>query len=133
MFWICQLSYKCVTWPTKLSVLLLYRRIFGDTPGIRAWGLNFNWTVKVYLVLICVTFVSVEIVTIFACLPIARSWDKSIPGGCVQLVPWWYSYGAMNIFTDLTILLLPMPLIQRLEIPARQKAGLFAIFGLGGL
>jgi hypothetical protein len=39
----------------------------------------------------------------------------------------------MNIATDLTLLILPMPLLSQLHLPRRQKVALLGVFALGGL
>ncbi len=37
----------------------------------------------------------------------------------------------MNIATDMTVGLLPIPVIRELELPKRQKIALMLVFGLG--
>lgn len=39
----------------------------------------------------------------------------------------------MNIATDLTLLVLPMPHLSQLRLPRRQKVALLGVFALGGL
>jgi len=39
----------------------------------------------------------------------------------------------MNIVTDLTILVLPMPVLSTLRLPLKQKVGLMFVFAMGGL
>ncbi|KAK6435284.1 hypothetical protein LTR95_008530 [Oleoguttula sp. CCFEE 5521] len=133
-FYICQICYKCAIWPTKVSILLMYLRIFGDTPSIRAYGMKFRHLALGLMAFVVMIFIATSIVGVFACTPVRFSWDKSIAGGhCVQQIPWWYSYAALNISTDIAILALPMPLIQGLmQIKKRQKLILTGIFLLGG-
>jgi hypothetical protein len=45
----------------------------------------------------------------------------------------WFSDASVNILTDLILLSLPMPYLKGLNLPTRQKAGLIAVFALGGL
>ncbi|EFQ36740.1 hypothetical protein CGRA01v4_08471 [Colletotrichum graminicola] len=68
---------------------------------------------------------------IFICWPIAAFWDKSIPGTCLPNFPLWYSNAAGNIFTDILVLLLPLPGISRLKLRRGQKYVLLGIFCLG--
>ena len=80
------------------------------------------------------TFISTSLVGIFACHPIRYSWDKTIDGECVQTIPWWFAYAALNISTDIIILALPMPLIKGLmQITKRQKYILMGVFVVGAL
>jgi hypothetical protein len=70
---------------------------------------------------------------IFQCTPVARAWDKSIPGTCINITMNWYANAGFSIATDAIILLLPMPIISSLRLQANQKIGLMFIFGLGAL
>jgi hypothetical protein len=133
-FWLTQIFYKCCTWSYKASILMMYHRVFGDTPDVRAYGIRFRSLLIAMLTVVGASFLASLIVTIFACVPLARSWDKSVAGHCVATVPWWYSYAALNIVTDLIILAMPLPLINGLQqIGRRQKVVLMGIFTLGGL
>ena len=66
------------------------------------------------------------------CTPIAYSWDRTIPGGhCVNKVAAYISVGVINIFVDVCIFLLPIPMVWNLQTSLRNKIGLFCIFGVG--
>jgi hypothetical protein len=65
--------------------------------------------------------------------PIPRSWDKTIPGTCIQIGDVWYSTSVMSIVTDLAIILLPIYQIRKLRLPLSQKLGLCVLFSLGFL
>jgi hypothetical protein len=45
----------------------------------------------------------------------------------------WYANAVMQIFTDVVILILPMPLLSKLHLPRRQKVGMMLVFGVGVL
>lgn len=47
-----------------------------------------------------------------------------LEGYCMDRRLLWYTNACLNIALDLTILLLPMPLIRHLQIPRAQKRGL---------
>lgn len=75
--------------------------------------------------------------TIFAdtliCIPIAHNWNPRIPAHCgnkqllaiIPPIPW--------IVTDLVILLMPLPMVWKLQLPRLQRVGLAGLFLLGGL
>ncbi|KAK5164744.1 uncharacterized protein LTR77_009407 [Saxophila tyrrhenica] len=110
----------------------MYQRIFGDTPDVRSYGMKFRTLVRVMLSVVVLSFVSTSIVGIFACHPVRYAWNRSIDGGCVETTPWWFSYAAINISTDVAILALPIPLINGLmRITKRQKMVLMGVFLLG--
>jgi hypothetical protein len=69
---------------------------------------------------------------IFLCSPIASFWDHSIKdGSCMDRSVIWFTNAGVNIGQDIVILLLPMPLIQTLQIPRGQKRGLVIMLALG--
>lgn len=135
LFWwyLAQVFYKCVTWPTKFSILLMYRRVFGSTTQIQAYGVRFATLVWTAMGFSVACFVAFETAGILGCLPVARSWDKSIPGTCTNSSARFYAYVSCNFVSDLFILAMPMPLINKLNVNKRQKYGLMAVFALGGL
>jgi hypothetical protein len=45
----------------------------------------------------------------------------------------WFTNAAINITTDFAIIVLPMPVIRRLQLGRRQKSALIGIFAVGGL
>ena len=72
-------------------------------------------------------------VGIFSCIPISGYWDKTIDSTCISNYPQWYINAAGNIFTDLAIFFLPMPILRKLNLPKSQRLVLFGIFSLGFL
>ncbi|KAK6591928.1 integral membrane protein [Botrytis cinerea] len=65
------------------------------------------------------------------CSPIEKSWNKALPGSCIQIGNVWYSTSVMAIVTDLVIIVLPIYQIRRLQLPLSQKFGLILMFSLG--
>lgn len=75
--------------------------------------------------------VSQVLIAVFTCTPIHRFWDMTIDGTCVPNQPFWYINAAGNIITDVTILLLPLPALAKLQLRKQQKYMLMGIFSLG--
>ncbi|WEW61251.1 hypothetical protein PRK78_006741 [Emydomyces testavorans] len=109
----------------KVSITLLYRRIF-DTNKFR-----FKLVCDCVLGFVAAYAVASILVTLFECSPVARIWDRTLPGTCINFTAFWYANAAWNISTDITILLLPMPVIHTLRLPTKSKVGLTAVFTLG--
>ncbi|KAJ4417854.1 hypothetical protein N0V82_005911 [Gnomoniopsis sp. IMI 355080] len=106
----------------KLSLLLQYRRIF---PA--------NWLQRVSLVIMvfaCTWNVVQSILVAFACVPMSII-HPALAGKCLDSLTIWYIAAGINIVTDFIVWLLPLPLIQSLQLPMRQKALLCMVFGLG--
>lgn len=43
----------------------------------------------------------------------------------------WYINAAGNIVTDISIMIMPLPILSKLQMPSKQKYFLIAIFSLG--
>lgn len=73
------------------------------------------------------------LLSVFSCTPIRRFWNRPISGTCVDFKALWFAHAAINIFSDVLIISLPMPVIKGLNIPTKQKLALMGIFALGAL
>lgn len=105
-------------------MLLLYTRIFSVPALILAARLTAGLIIAWATATILAGF--------FICQPFAFNWDKSIPGGwCGNQVLSFQITGALNIVTDLTVLLLPLPVLVKLRMPVYQRIVLLAVFSLG--
>ncbi|KAL1594557.1 hypothetical protein SLS60_010317 [Paraconiothyrium brasiliense] len=110
---------------TKVSILLQYQRVFTTRKfQIACWTI-----MAVVLVYAFWTVLS----SIFGCKPIQAFWTLKQPFECLNQYAVWFANGAMNILTDLAIIILPMPVIRKLNLPRRQKQALIGIFAIGGL
>ncbi|RAO72916.1 uncharacterized protein BHQ10_008928 [Talaromyces amestolkiae] len=71
------------------------------------------------------------IATIFQCVPVAGSWEKTLPAKCINNAwfRWWWA--GYNTATDIWICLLPMPLLARLQLDTVRKVGVMLMFALG--
>lgn len=110
----------------KISILLLYRRLFA--PSI----LRFVSTSMIWI-LALVIVVKIFIVS-FLCRPFSANWDPHAPGAkCLnmQTVSAWATLP--NIITDAIMLLLPAPVIWSLHTKLRTKIQLTFTFALGSL
>ncbi|EAU30738.1 predicted protein [Aspergillus terreus NIH2624] len=110
----------------KLSVLLLYRRIFRLT-----WTLYFCAFLSISYAIAVSTTVSL------ACVPTSFFWTQWVNplggGHCRVNLYQFYLWNAVgNLFTDVIILCLPMPIVWGLQMPRAQKWAISGIFLLGG-
>ncbi|KAL4904956.1 hypothetical protein BDW74DRAFT_24163 [Aspergillus multicolor] len=110
---------------TKISLLFQYLRIFP----------SYKFRIICYIVMgVVIAYSTWAIISGFVnCVPVAKFWDRDLPGHCLSFEALWFFNASMNIATDLTLLILPMPLITQLQLPKRQKLALMAVFALGGL
>lgn len=108
---------------TKFSILFQYLRIFPGKP----------FRLACYATMaIVATYSSWAIVSGFVnCVPVAKFWNKDLPGNCLNFEALWFFNASMNITTDIALLLLPMPLLSKLQLPRTQKIALIGVFGMG--
>lgn len=70
---------------------------------------------------------------IFQCVPIEYNWDRTIQGGnCINISQFLLVTSILNVLTDVSILVLPLPLVWKLNVTHRQRGALTVLFALGG-
>lgn len=124
-FWISQTPYKIVVCLNKTSVVLLYKRVFISK--------NFQLLCWVVLAIVVSSGISTTFATIFQCTPTAKSWNKTVPGKCIDNTKFWLANAAINIGTDILTLALPIREVFKLHLKLQEKLMLLGMFMLGGL
>jgi hypothetical protein len=110
----------------KLSLLLFYLRL-----SHLAW---FRLCVYVSMVLVVGYNLALVFPLLFACTPFRRNWDVSVTEGrCIDRTAVYMATAVLNMITDVLLLVLPVPMVVRLQMPPVQKVGLLGIFGVGSL
>ncbi|KXH25986.1 integral membrane protein [Colletotrichum nymphaeae SA-01] len=110
----------------KVSLLIFYFRL-----SPQRW---FKRAVWISLAIIAGYSIGIFFALVFACDPIAMSWDVTITEGtCINRPSLYIATAAANIISDLILFALPIPIVVKLQIPRRQKVGLFFIFAVGSL
>ncbi|KAJ5982847.1 hypothetical protein N7481_004946 [Penicillium waksmanii] len=118
-----QAFYKLTMNMTKMSILMLYLRIF-----IQRW---FRMVCYALLCIIASYMVAAFFASIFQCIPVAKAWNKAIPGSCIDITTNWYANAGFSIATDIIILALPMYPIYNSRIVLDRKIALMMVFALG--
>lgn len=108
----------------KASILLQYHRVF-PTPSMRL-------TCSIVLAALATYGTWAVISGFLNCIPVAKFWDPSIRGYCLDSEALWFSNASMHILTDIAILIIPIPALKGLRLPLRQRVGIIGIFALGG-
>ncbi|MCJ1359567.1 MAG: hypothetical protein MMC33_009569 [Icmadophila ericetorum] len=125
-----EILYSLLIFITKLSILLLYLRIF--VPQKTQKG-------KIYIAiqitiwlnfLLCLAFFLVEI---FGCTPRQKYWKPWLPGPCVDVYGVIITSSVFNCISDLGMLLIPMFAVFRLRMHLIEKLGLLTVFAMGTL
>ncbi|KAJ1708398.1 integral membrane protein PTH11-like protein [Aspergillus flavus] len=109
----------------KVSIILLYRRIFG-----------MNWMMWLCLALSIGHGACCMVAFLCSCRPLSYFYTQfADPSGgkcIINLYAFYLGNAATNVFTDVITLLVPIPIISRLQIRPMQKVLISGIFLLGG-
>ncbi|KAL8948265.1 MAG: hypothetical protein Q9222_005536 [Ikaeria aurantiellina] len=107
----------------KLSILVLYYRIFGVDR-------NFRYACIALVVLVAGYGTACDLAKIFLCRPVKAGWDPSYEGPkhCSDHIKIDFVIGWFSIFTDFAIFLMPAPMLWNLHL-ARYKKIVFLYAG----
>ncbi|KAK4100116.1 hypothetical protein N658DRAFT_428256 [Parathielavia hyrcaniae] len=81
----------------------------------------------------CIMFhLAFLLVQINLCQPVSKQWDTSITyGSCIPGVPFYTSMASLTMVFDVTVILLPFPVLAKSRLQTRKKVILLGLFGLG--
>ncbi|KAL8933063.1 MAG: hypothetical protein Q9211_005985 [Gyalolechia sp. 1 TL-2023] len=107
---------------SKAAILLLYLRVFTKSDR--------KFTIEVCVIgfIVGATGITTTVGSIFSCTPIARNWDKNLMGKCINKLDFARYTAIPNVITGLAMLVLPLPMVWRLNIMIQQKVALTATF-----
>ncbi|RMZ30021.1 hypothetical protein D0859_05884 [Hortaea werneckii] len=129
MFFVLEFVYIGILVITKISILLLYLRIFPST--VSTW---FRITIWIVIGLCSAYCLAMWFSILFECDPIGYNWtrwDGEHEGNCINARALIYSSSTINIVLDLMVFFLPFPKLMKLEVSGRKKVGICLTFVLG--
>ncbi|KAJ6114908.1 hypothetical protein N7486_000686 [Penicillium sp. IBT 16267x] len=122
-----QILYNPCLTLIKVSILMFLRRLECHSRVVNV----LIWT---SLAVITALSIAVLFVDIFQCHPIAYNWDMTIKGGkCIDQGAFYVSTAALNLFTDLMVISIPIIITWNLQMPLRRKIAVCFILCLGGV
>ncbi|KAL9012419.1 MAG: hypothetical protein Q9173_002817 [Seirophora scorigena] len=127
-----ELTYCVLITTIKFSILLFYRRVFIN----QATGTWFRVAWYIITVWCFLWGISTFIATVFQCTPVSYLWTQFLgktKGKCVDFTALLIATAAVNIFTDVAVLVFPMPMVWKMGIEKAQKVAVSGVFLLGGL
>ncbi|KPM36033.1 hypothetical protein AK830_g10531 [Neonectria ditissima] len=119
------ISYTVCHLAVKLSISIQCLRIF-VTPAARRLFIGLIVFLSIYGTL-CL------LLSIITCWPVAKYWDDSIEGKCLDNRAMRYAFAGINIVNDIVLLIAPMPFLKGLQIARRVKIVLMGVFAAGGV
>jgi len=91
----------------KLSYLFFYlRHAITTTSRVVLYG---------FIALVTGFGISTSIVSMMLCIPFAKLLRPNLPGKCIDIKKYYISTLTLNIFLDLTIFILPIPILWKLR------------------
>ncbi|KAF2276602.1 uncharacterized protein EI97DRAFT_45390 [Westerdykella ornata] len=110
----------------KASILLFYNGIFSR---IR----SFRIAVHIMLGIVAAWVISHTFANIFLCWPVTVLIEPYFGNKCINAGEIWLSNLYTDIIVDVAILIMPIPMVLRLQLPWAQKLGIIGVFMLGTL
>ncbi|KAH7382013.1 hypothetical protein BKA64DRAFT_218410 [Cadophora sp. MPI-SDFR-AT-0126] len=122
--YVAECLYVITLAATKISVLFLYLRIFPHK--------SFRTATLATMGMIALSTTIIFLMTVFSCHPVAFFWNRDIRGGkCMDLDKLAYANSAMSIIQDLIIVILPLPVLAKLNMGKKKKIGVGFMFAVG--
>lgn len=118
-------AYNFTQLAVKFSTLVQYKRIF-----------TLPLAQRIFIALICwlsIYTLPCLILPLVSCWPVAKLWDQTLPGRCINQGILQYTLAIINILNDLAILIAPWPFLKALRVSSKARIALISIFGCGGL
>lgn len=126
-----RISYCIDMFLIKLAIILQLLRIFVPLKKRDAMF----WTCQALMWLNFIYYTSYVFLEIFHCNPIKKGWSQRvyppIKGSCLDLQAAYIAGAVINTASDLSIVILPQPVIWRLQLSSKKRIGLCAIFLIG--
>ncbi|KJX97768.1 hypothetical protein TI39_contig462g00013 [Zymoseptoria brevis] len=128
-FFVSQTLYVFGAFFTKLSLVLLYLRIWQESPETRTFRLWCKATGAVLML----GGVACLLATIFSCHPITNAirYTNRAGGTCINRIALAYVVGGINAVLDIVVIALPIRRLSKLTISLRQKMGIISCFLIG--
>lgn len=110
---------------SKTAILIFYLRIARDTQKL------LRVASYITLGIVNIAGVILTFLNAFQCRPVGSAFSPENTGQCMSVVTIYLCQAPVNIITDLTILVLPIPVLTGMRLPQRQKTVLIFTFTLG--
>ncbi|KAH7128558.1 hypothetical protein B0J11DRAFT_273798 [Dendryphion nanum] len=123
LFWISWSTYALVLGMIKVSLVFFYLQIF-QTRGFK---------IAAYIVLgyIIASTMAIFLATIFSCIPVQAFWNRDIKGKCIDINALAYANSGNAIANDVTLLILPLVFIRKLNMQRYRKIAVGLMFAIG--
>ncbi|KAJ5361558.1 hypothetical protein N7541_002402 [Penicillium brevicompactum] len=124
IFWSSEWIWATATVCFRLAILLLYIEVFPGNKNFARCAAGVGGLVLLYWVATVFTLA-------LGCRPVQYNWNRKIPGSCGDIRKIQLGSAGFNMVMDLLVVLLPLPVIWRLQMSSRKKIGVSVSFAIG--
>ncbi|BCS26932.1 uncharacterized protein APUU_51643A [Aspergillus puulaauensis] len=124
--YVTMVMYGPTAFLTKMTLLWIMTRVFSPFKKSVIF-------IYVFLVLMLLYYIPAVIVKIRICMPIAKFWEQDLPGSCLDQNAIIMADAVVSVVSDLIVLIVPLPLTMRLQLPHKKKMRVMGMLGAGGL
>ncbi|KAL3442241.1 hypothetical protein BJX65DRAFT_226956 [Aspergillus insuetus] len=126
-YWVLALLYGVAVLFVKIALLSILGRIFTSYPYL-------VYFLKTYMLVLCLYYVLLLFLKAFSCSPPSKFWEgRAEDGSCLGRRGIYLADAIFSVISDAIILMIPIPLAWRLQLPLRKKVQVAVILGAGGL
>ena len=109
----------------KVAILVLYLRVFAVRPSVKI-------VIWIHLFAVVLTSTAAPIVYSVTCeQKVYTTPDGEECVSCVRRSSVALTAAAVNLFTDVTTLLIPLPLVWKLRLPKKTRMGVIGVLSAG--
>ncbi|KAI0393643.1 hypothetical protein F5Y17DRAFT_458652 [Xylariaceae sp. FL0594] len=124
LLWVYMLIWANGVFAVKVGILLFYWRVFQKTPSFRIAAIAVGFfSTGIFLS----NFFSFT----FQCYPVQKFWQPKTVGSCINQNAFYLGSAIINVFGDIAVLSLPLPIIWGLQASRSKKWSLSFLFLLG--
>lgn len=125
---IATVLYFTITSATKLSILLMYNRLFSVDIAFRRQVLAVGALVLGF-------WIGCTVADLLSCIPLEWTWLNTLedPRYCINYNVYWMASGCVEALIDLLIILMPIRVVNGLQLNFSKKIAVGGVFLLGAL
>ncbi|EMR70539.1 putative integral membrane protein [Eutypa lata UCREL1] len=126
--YISTVLYFTIASTMKLSILLMYNRLFSVSRSFRR-------QIAILFGIVIGFWIGCTVANLLDCIPIEYTWINSLadPRYCFNYNIFWFSSGICEAFIDVMIIMLPVRVVLGLQLNRKQKIAVSSVFLLGAL
>lgn len=127
LLWVEYFVFDTGTSVARASALLFYSRVFTQVQS------RFRYALWIVHALNIAWVVGMHVVVGLQCTPIEKVWNPLLPGRCIGTRTLFLGSGVPSLVVNIMILILPLPLLWRLQMKMIRKLLIIGVFLCGYL